>query len=254
MISKLKFGKGLKNEVNDFSICIPSRRWTSAMEFVLNECSPLGIKVYWIKHGKLGSAKPKNVEILNYLGKAGHAEEFFFNSIREIKTDGWILRLDDDEVLGEKTLLAIKNLIPSLSADTIYGVPRIWVRRIGKTWFKSRRTKPQDSDSDYQYRLFRPNYVKADLRIHTSGVLAKRKKKISQLEPIIHVIWEVSTLEERILKIREYESVETGAGIGKIRYYLPELYPTDSSWEKLNSSEIRTTKRWFDNFKDMVQQ
>jgi hypothetical protein len=176
MISKLKLGKGLKNEVTDLFICIPSRRWTSAMEFVLNECRPLGIKVYWIKHGKSESPKPQNVEILNYLGKAGHAEEFFFNSIRDIKVDAWILRLDDDEILGGKSLLAIKNLIPSLSADTVYGVPRIWVRRIGKSWFKSIRTKSPNSDSDYQYRLFRPNYVKADLGIHTSGVLAKRKK------------------------------------------------------------------------------
>jgi hypothetical protein len=246
MLKDLGSRYGRLEKLINLKVCIPSPRWTDEMEFVLNECKLADVDIVWIKHGTIEIVPPQSVRVINFTGAAMHAEDFFYRSIIEIEDDCWILRVDNDEILGSNTLLEMKKSVRSLSENTIYGIPRIWLKKIKNEWFKSLRTKANDSNYDYQYRLFNLKSVKEDRRIHTPGVIAKKKKAFKDLQPLIHVIWEVSNLEERILKIQSYENIEEGAGIGKIRYYLPELYPQNVGWERLNEPELEVVKRWSD--------
>jgi hypothetical protein len=231
-----------------FAIAVPSPCWTSAMEFMLEACTLRNIDFYWIKHGTQFSSPQNNAIIIEFLDEATYAEQFFFDCIEKIEEESWILRLDSDEVLSPDYLTCLKIQVEGLDRKTIYGLPRIWVQKINSEWKKSNRAKSLQATSDFQYRLFHSSGVCADRRIHTSGISAKYKFLLKNPQPIIHLLWVTSSLDSRIAKIRQYESIKEGAGIGKIRYYLPEVYPLTSGWEKLENLELSVLESW--HFKD----
>jgi hypothetical protein len=108
--------------------------------------------------------------------------------------------------------------------------------------------KASNGEADNQLRIFHTDYVSEDRNLHTPGFRYKKKKQLDLRQNLVHVIWEVQNVESRIQKIRHYEELESGAGVGKLRYYLPEVFPDSFHiWSPLeNQSAVDILNQWAD--------
>jgi hypothetical protein len=123
---------------------------------------------------------------------------------------------------------------------------RLWIKKIDECFFYSNNAKSSQEKSDFQYRLFYSRNVLLNSKIHSPGIVIKKFKNLNQDLPIIHLIWITENLNERIEKIQSYEKILSNAGIGKLRYYLPEIFPDDvHDWTLLNPDDQSIVNEWF---------
>jgi hypothetical protein len=60
------------------------------------------------------------------------------------------------------------------------------------------------------------------------------------------LIWIIENLNERIEKIKSYEEILSNAGLSKLRYYLPEIFPEAiHDWTLLNPDDQFIVSEWF---------
>jgi hypothetical protein len=246
---------------NKLIIAIASNQISTSMQLILEISKILNLKVLWLKHTRTDSKREfspdgdnyssSNLEVLNCQTSDEHAEGFFLDGILSTDYQGWILRLDDDELVTKEFLNSLLLILDSLNPKIVYSLPRIWVRKICDIWCQSKLAKASNSDTDNQVRLFHTNYVSADKNLHTPGFSYRKKKELNLGQNLVHLIWEIQNVESRIQKIRHYEELQSGAGVGKLRYYLPEVFPDSLHvWPPLeNQSEVDILEIWI-NKKD----
>lgn len=237
-------------------IAIPSSRFSESMKFMVQKYASFEIEMLWLRHTRTDSArlftpvelnaKVPQLKVVNCETSDRHAEGFFLEGVLSSGHSGWVLRLDDDELISQELLHKIMSNVESLNPRMAYSLPRIWIRKRDSTWHQSFMAKPSRGHSDRQIRLFHTDHALVDTKLHTPGFKIKRSKDLNLGLNIIHLIWEIEDLESRIHKIRGYESIEPGAGVGKMRYYLPEVFPDSRhNWLPLeNQSEIDTLNAW----------
>lgn len=237
-------------------IAIPSSRISPSMEFMLEVLLNANLDVLWLQHSRNKQSRNFTVQIesKNYFNlhtikcetSDHHAEGFFLDGIFATTYSGWVLRLDDDELATKEFLESLVNVLDELNPKIAYSFPRIWVKRQGKIWLQSKLAKASKGETDNQIRLFHTDHVSVDKGLHTPGFKYKKSRKLNLGHNLIHLIWEIESIDSRILKVRKYEELTPGAGIGKLRYYMPELFPDERhEWTKLkNQFEVDTLEQW----------
>ena len=244
------------SQQNKLIVAVPSSRLSESMKFMMDKYTTVGIEMLWLKHVKSNSKRTFSMVELNEESPQlrvvhcqtsdRHAEGFFFQGVIFSGHSGWVLRLDDDEIVSLEMLHEIINQLNTLNPRIAYSLPRIWIRKRESVWHQSSMAKPSQGDYDKQIRLFHTDFATADTKLHTPGYKFKKSRDLKCGLNIIHLIWEIENLESRANKINNYESLEAGAGIGKLRYYLPEVFPDDRhKWKQLeNQCEIDTLDAW----------
>ena len=131
----------------------------------------------------------------------------------------YILRMDDDELLGERF---VKNRDPILriGADG-YWFPRYQI--IGKE--RDHYLSGEPWYPDYQLRLFKNGKVTAATDIHCTPVIKGRTEMLNT--HIFHYKYVLKSREEREAMVRRYDAVRMGAGSGEPYHphQIPEAYP-----------------------------
>jgi hypothetical protein len=230
------------------------------MSIILEITTTLNLNVLWLKHTRTNLNRSfslggggvdygfSNLDVMKCETSDEHAEGFFLDGILAAEYKGWVLRLDDDELVTKELLNSLMLRLESLNPKIVYSIPRIWVRRINEIWCQSNVAKASNGKADNQLRIFHTDYVSEDRNLHTPGFRYKKKKQLDLRQNLVHVIWEVQNVESRIQKIRHYEELESGAGVGKLRYYLPEVFPDSLHiWSPLeNQSEVDILNLWAD--------
>ncbi len=251
------------NGSNKLIIAIPSNQISRSMSIILEISTILNLNVLWLKHNRTTLNRSfslegidygySNLEVMKCETEDEHAEGFFLDGILSSPYKGWVLRLDDDELVTKELLNSLMLRLDSLNPKIAYSISRIWVRRINEIWCQSKLAKASNGEADNQIRLFHTDYVSVERNLHTPGFRYKKKKQLDLGQNLVHVIWEVQNVESRIQKIRHYEELESGAGVGKLRYYLPEVFPDSLHiWLPLeNQSEVDILNLWADK-KDFI--
>lgn len=156
----------------------------------------------------------------------------------------WFLWVDSDELVSLKLVEDVFYELPKMQVKINYGIPRIWVKKIQNSWCSSRIAVSGNQTVDWQYRLFNPMGVTPDFGVHKNFKFKKRDE-LTTKQSILHLIYEVEGLESRCNKIAGYEEVERGAGISKLRYYLPEIYSNSQLyWKKCSYYEAEYLDSW----------
>jgi hypothetical protein len=228
------------------------------MQIIINNCKILSLNVLWLKHIRTNSPRDftreeinygsSNLEVIKCKTADEYAEGFFLDGILSTKYKGWILRLDDDELVTAEFLDSLLLRLDSLNPKIAYSIPRIWVRRINSIWCQSKLAKASNRETDNQIRLFHTSYVSENKNLHTPGFSYKKTKVLNLGHNLVHLIWEIQNVDSRIQKIRHYEELQSGGGVGKLRYYLPEVFPDSRHiWPPLeNQSEVNILNIWMD--------
>lgn len=230
------------NQIKTFTFVVASKHWNSIIEDTFLKCKSLDINFLWIKH--LGSfdgtttfnvsSQSRDLMILECYSNDNYIEKFLYKSLSFLNLSTWYFLIASDEFISTESISKLNELIPNLDEKYVYRCNRLWVKLDNKDFFYSTLSTGLGSSKDYQYRLFNLKYLKSDERIHTPGFYVKRYKNLEDDINILHLPWVIESTTERIKKIRRYEDILKGAGVGKLRYYLPEIFSDiDHNWQKL---------------------
>jgi len=243
--------KNVKSLKNDFTLMIYSDKWTSEMEFVYLISQKLKIRFLWlrpimknvdripIKLKKRVKENPNKFKIHTEFINDHYSSPVMFDMLtNSIDKQTWIFRLDNDEIVSEKSLKHILKALPLLDKNVAYSFPRLWIKKFGKVWFYSGIAATHQQKYDLIYRLFTMNRALPITGVHSGGIKHKKTKKLQINCFILHLIYLREGLESRIEKIVNYEKISPGSGHSKIRHYVPELFPK-SIWQSLPNSEVK---------------
>lgn len=230
---------------------------TSEMRFMRQLCKELKLCFVWIQvHEESGSSfQTINLDTrgeldIHIIARSGrwYEDAFYLQSCRAVpKSESRIFfRLEWDELITDEMLLKIISFSESnmnLRNKTAYAFPRIWIGKQDQYRYAT-VAKSVTLDYDFQPRLFRLSAViGGSSQIHSGGLKFYRVLNLQGLGRILHLAYVRESLEQRVEKINFYERIKEGAGIGKLRYYLPECYPSNN-WEKLESNEEKLLLDW----------
>lgn len=242
------------NQSRTLTFVIVSKQWNSVIEDTFLKCRSLDINFLWIKHldssDKSITFNLKNESngllILECYSADNYIEKFLFKALSLLNLPTWYFLIASDEFISTESMYKLKNFTPNLDQRFVYRCNRFWIKLIGQDFFYSTLATADGSNYDYQYRLFNLKHLKADERIHTPGFSVKRFKDLEDGISIIHLPWIIESTDDRIKKINRYEEIQKGAGTGKLRYYLPELFPdSQHKWQKLSSNSNRELSKLF---------
>jgi hypothetical protein len=236
------------------TLMVYSDKWTPEMEFMYLIGQKLNLSFLWlrpiVKKVELLSTKNKHrtdnarnkFKIETRFIKDHYSAPILFDMLRtSVEKNSWIFRLDNDEIVSEKSLKIILKTLPVLNMSVSYGMPRLWINKVGKSWFYSDVAATYQEKYDFIYRLFTMNNAGPITGVHSGGVKHKRTRKFDYECFILHLIYLRENLESRCKKVSNYEALSPGSGHSKIRHYLPELYP-ETIWQSLPKSEVRLIK------------
>lgn len=230
-----------------------SRVWNSVIEENYQACRRNRIRFIWIKHtesaddGIILSLQKNEIGlcVLEVQCNAAYMEVFLFKALFYLDLDSWILLVASDELISNHSINLIILELNDLNENITYGINRLWVKFIGKNYYYSLIPTAPDSKCDHQYRLFKIKNLKEDRNIHSPGFKFKRRSNLDSGISLIHLIWEMESLEDRISKIKKYDEVSMGAGRGKLRYYLPEIFQDkEHFWTKLSENDHVDLMKW----------
>jgi len=145
--------------------------------------------------------------------------EHYVQDIIDSASFGWILRIDDDEMLDDSwTREELKRLISDKYA-THYLIPRRWM--ISNNKYIS--TMPHFPD--YQLRLFRniPGIITIPQQVHQQMEVAGEIRRIDHLT-IDHYDLMFNKTEERLRKTEFYSEINFNKSAPTRRYYMYEDY------------------------------
>ena len=238
---------------------IYSDRWTPEMEFTYLMSMKFKCDFLWLRPiGKKStplSNKSKhrtnhsrnNFKIETKLVNDHYSSPVMFDMLsNSVEKNSWIFRLDNDEIISEKSLQIAINSLPYLDKSVAYGIPRLWINKFGKSWFYSGIAATHGCKYDINYRLFTLSNAGPITGVHSGGLKFNKTRKFKNDCFILHLIYLNENLEMRCKKVANYETFATGSGHSKMRHYLPELYPK-SIWKPLSNSETKLIKL-FKNF------
>lgn len=180
---------------------------------------------------------------VNYINAPdkGFPEAFFYKGIANIPENDFILRLDSDELISLGDIIRIKDLVNLKTQANVFSFERLWVKKKGANWYYNQQAKSKVTNLETQIRLFRKCSVSEDNRIHTSGFQTSERILTTGMQ-ILHLIYTQASFLSRVKKIIDYEKINSGSGLSKIRYYLPEIL--FSPWERLNQQSIELLDLW----------
>jgi hypothetical protein len=231
-----------------------SKSWNSVIEENYKSCKKNRLTFIWIKH-KISEdneiifslqTDKTGLQVLEVQCNASYMEVFLYKALSYMDLNNWCLLLASDELISTDSINLILFELDALNDRTTYGINRLWVKYFPEDFYFSLIPVASESRCDYQYRLFRLKNLREDRNIHSPGFKFKRKSTLNSKISLIHLIWEMESLEERISKIKKYDAVSIGAGRGKLRYYLPEIFQDEEhSWAKLSDHDQVTVKKWY---------
>jgi hypothetical protein len=253
MLNRVR-NKNHLNQIKTLTFVVASKHWNSVIEDTFLKSKSLGIKLVWIKHLSSSdgtttfnvSTQSKDLMILECYNSDDYIEKFLFKSLSFLNLSTWYFLIASDEFISTESMSKLNDLSSSLDEKYVYRCNRLWIKLVNQDFFYSALTTAVGSSYDYQYRLFNLKYLKPDERIHTPGFYVKRFKNLEDDISILHLPWVIESINERIDKIRRYENILKGAGIGKLRYYLPEIFSdTEHKWQKLPNNSNRELSKLF---------
>lgn len=236
--SKLK-----KLSIKPLTFVTASRSWNDIIEDCYNKCLSLDINFIWINHldshnGDTSfkiTSQSKNLIVLNCYSSDNYLEKFLFKALNFLNLDTWYFLIADDEFISRNSISKLKAISPGLDENFVYRCNRIWVQDLRGEFFYSSLATQIGQKFDYQYRLFNLKHLKPNELIHTPGFIVRKFKTLSEDVNILHLPWLLESFEQRVAKVKKYEEISPGAGIGKLRYYLPELFPEKQhSWKRIS--------------------
>ena len=230
-----------------------AKKWNSVMEYNLENCKKNNIPFLWVKHVDTISEEfefsfsqnSTYFSILECKSSKNYVEGLLFWAIQFLNCESWFLRIDSDELLSCNSISVIKDSIPNLDIKYVYRLKRLWIQRITQDYFYSKNAKKIGDKHDFQSRLFYSKTIVLDDKIHSPGFVVKKFHDLDQGVAIIHLVWIIANLKERIEKIKSYEIISLNAGVSKIRYYLPEIFSeTTHGWTLVNSEDQLAVEEW----------
>lgn len=243
-----------RNIQSPLVIVTVSQSWNSVIEENYKSCKRNRLTFIWINHKISEDDKivfslqtdKTGLQILEVRCKASYMEVFLYKALLYLDLDNWCLLLASDELISSNSIDLIRLELNALNDKTTYGINRLWIKYFPQDFYFSLIPTSLESRCDYQYRLFKLKNLKEDRNIHSPGFKFKRKSTLNLEISMMHLIWEMESLEERISKIKKYDAVIVGAGRGKLRYYLPEIFQDEEhSWTKLSDHDQVTVKKWY---------
>jgi len=167
-----------------------------------------------------------------------YPEKYLFRSLPDELDDHFYLRLDSDELLTFKDLAKLKKTVELIDLNVVGQMNRLWINQFKGKWYYNSLAKSKvkmNRSFDTQTRLFSKNRVLPDERIHTPGIDFQQCKVLDLDIDILHLIYQENSFLDRLRKVVRYEKQFRRAGIGKLRYYLPELIINKNIWIPLDS-------------------
>jgi hypothetical protein len=250
---KKMFDKFKKKNSSNLTFLTVSKKWNSVMDYNFGNCIKNNIPFLWVKHIEgdseniefTFSQNSSHLSILECKSSGSYIEALLFKSIQFLNSESWYLRIDSDELLSHNSLLQIRHSITECNVRYVYRIKRLWIQKINEKYFYSNNAKTSGEKYDLQYRLFYSKTVTLDEKIHTPGFALKKFKDLDQDIAILHLVWIIENLQERIKKIQSYENISVNSGVSKIRYYLPEIFSESvHNWTSLNSDGELSIEEW----------
>lgn len=239
----------LESTRENLTVMVYSDCWTYEMEFVYQISQKLKLNYLWlrplvtkinrvpIKYRKRASNNRNRFKIETKKIKDHYSTPVMFEMLKSsVDKNSWIFRLDNDEIISEKSLRIILNSLPMLNKSVSYSLPRLWVNKFGKNWKYSSVAITQNKKYDLIFRLFTIKNVRPATGIHSGGLKFKKTKELQLNIFILHLIYLRENLETRCKKVAGYEAISPGSGHSKIRHYIPEIFPS-KIWQSLPKSE-----------------
>jgi hypothetical protein len=165
-------------------------------------------------------------------------EKYLFRSLPDKSDEHFYLRLDSDELLTFEDLAKLKKTVESIELNVVGQMNRLWINKYRGKWFYNSLAKSKvkmNSSFDTQVRLFCKNRVLPDERIHTPGIDFQQCKTLNIDINILHLIYQENSFLDRLRKVVKYEKQFRRAGLGKMRYYLPEMMIDRNIWIPLDA-------------------
>lgn len=230
---------------------------TSEMRFMRQLCQDLKLCFVWIQVHEESCSSFQKINLhtreefdLHIIAKAGrwYEDAFYLESCRAVpKSESRIFfRLEWDELVTHELLsniIKFSETNMNLMKKIAYAFPRIWIAKQDRYRYAT-MAKSLTLDYDFQPRLFRLSAViSGSHQIHSGGLNFRKVRNLQNLGRILHLAYVRESLKERVEKINCYERIKEGAGFSKLRYYLPESYPSNN-WEILESNEEKLLLDW----------
>lgn len=170
------------------------------------------------KDKTLEIVKKYPVKYIIITNESGHVENGMIKKLSDACTNNWIIRLDDDESISNQLIEFINEKIQKINVSCV-GFHRKWCR-INQSQLEWMALP--DYSYDWQWRLFRKDQVNFVNDIHTPGYTFETSMCAPIEACIFHLDWIYHSHQERVDKIKRYESIRTGSGISVKHYYLYE--------------------------------
>jgi hypothetical protein len=262
----VKYNMIKKKEKNDRKLVIffYSQTWTAEMHYIYEICKNLGIDFLWLFTGKSNKKEIyallkkqnvqdfRNIHLITQNIKDHVNTPVMYQMLKlYCEKNVWFLRLDNDEIISAPNLLNMQEFIKDCNQSVTFGIGRIWINKINNQYYFSKIAKTIGQKYDIVYRLFKLKNVRPVTGMHSGGVGPRVKHNYNLSTLINHHTYLNENLESRINKIKRYEDISSGAGLSKLRHYLPEIYPSNI-WEKLDLKQTRLEKD-FELFKKLAR-
>lgn len=236
------FLKRLRSHKSKLVFVVFSPEFTPAMEISYKYALDFGIECIWIRHARADCAStvPEisnsiKVRVLN--SRERFLESFLYDECRLIDPQALFIVCASDEIFTPELFQRIveMNGERGIRWESV-GVNRIWVKKRLNDWFFS--TLPSKEGFDIQYRIFSPSRTKALRKVHTPGFKMRGKRSLIEGFNIVHLDWQVNSVEDRRNKLLYYDELQPGQFLSKFRYYLPECFTENElNWQIVPHSE-----------------
>ena len=124
-----------------------------------------------------------------------HQEEAIKASI-DLSTTDWMFRIDDDELMGQRFIKGVRNLVENPTADC-YWFPRMWLFKDSQHFLSGPPWYP-----DSQLRLFRRGSIEPASGVHVHPTVLGTSTSVNY--NIFHYLLLDTNYEQRVEKCKEY--------------------------------------------------
>jgi len=224
--------------MRSLTIVVFAREPTICMEILYKYSCMLQFEFLCISNNPNFPLASLEYEVKTVAYSAQYLEGYLFESLPDKGEEHFYLRLDSDELLTIEDLTLLKRVVESMELNIVGQMNRLWINKFREKWFYNSLAKSKvklDNSFDTQIRLFCKNRVLPDKRIHTPGINFQQCKILNIDINILHLIYPENSFIDRVCKVVRYEKQFRRAGIGKLRYYLPEIIINRNIWNPLDA-------------------
>jgi len=165
--------------------------------------------------------------------RKNYVEPLYAEVAKQVSTD-WLLIATSDELLNPAAIAEAWWRVHKGTSASCFGISRTWVIE------QEERLYGGAADfigPDFQFRLIEQANVTFHDKIHTPGFDARGQTEyLDPLCQLYHFDWVVRSVEARRAKLAFYEQEMPGATDRYSRWYLPEMYLDEYTFEPLKGS------------------